>query len=86
VSDIESGEVKLMIDEVVECELEGAGKKLPLQVNVKKPGAGINVFVASHLHLRNFVFCSTLIFDLVHGTMCKCSDFLYSLVMHIDHA
>lgn len=37
-----------MVDVVVERMLEGAGQQLPLQVNGKKSGAGVDGFVACH--------------------------------------
>jgi hypothetical protein len=37
-----------MVNEVVQRIFKGAGKKLPLQINRKKPGAGVDVFVACH--------------------------------------
>jgi hypothetical protein len=46
--DIEAGQVELVIDEVIQCMFEGAGEKLPLQVNGKETGAGVDVFVAGH--------------------------------------
>jgi hypothetical protein len=58
-----------MVDEVVQRVFEGAGEQLTLQINREKPGTGVNVFVARHLRLRNLAFRSTLIIDLVHGTM-----------------
>ena len=45
---IEAGQVELVIDEVIERVFEGAGKQLPLQVNGKETGAGVDVFVAGH--------------------------------------
>jgi hypothetical protein len=60
---------QFMVDEVVQRILKGAGKQLLLQINRKKPGTGVNVFVAGHPRLRNLASRSTLIFDFVHGTM-----------------
>jgi hypothetical protein len=66
---IKAAQIKFMVNEVVQRIFKGAGKQLPSQINRKKPGTGVNVFVAGHLRLRNFVFRSTLSFDLVRGTM-----------------
>lgn len=48
VAGIEALEIDLAIDEVVQGMLESAGQKLPLQIDGKKPRAGINVLVAGH--------------------------------------
>ena len=45
---IEACEVKLVVNQVVECVLEGAGKELPLEINRQKTRAGVDVFVAGH--------------------------------------
>ena len=37
-----------MIDEVIECVFEGAGKQLPLQVYGNETGTGVDVLVAGH--------------------------------------
>jgi len=44
-----------VVDQVIHGMFEGAGKELPLQINGKKPGAGVDVFVARHLLLQNIV-------------------------------
>ena len=38
---------------MVQCVFKRAGQELPLQIHRKKPGAGVNVFVARHLLLQN---------------------------------
>ena len=52
---IETGQIELVIDQVVHGMFEGAGQKLSLQVDGEKPGAGVDVFVACHLFLQNIV-------------------------------
>lgn len=42
---IEAGQIKLTVDEMVECVLEGAREQLPLQVNGNESGAGVDVLV-----------------------------------------
>ena len=37
-----------MVDQVIHGVFEGAGQKLPLQVNGEKAGTGVDVFVARH--------------------------------------
>src|SRR3990172_4908319 len=43
---IETGQIQFVVDEVVECVLEGAGEQLPLQVNGNETGTGVDVLVA----------------------------------------
>ena len=52
---IETGQVKLVVDQVIHGMLESAGQKLPLQVNSEKPGAGVDVFVTRYLLLQIIV-------------------------------
>lgn len=48
VASIESAEVNLVVDEVIECVFDGAGKKLPLKINGKKSRAGVDMLVTGH--------------------------------------
>lgn len=43
------------VERMVQCVLDGAREKLPLQVNHRKARAGVNVLVSGHLGLRNLV-------------------------------
>lgn len=57
---IEAGQIDLVIDEVVEGVLEGAGKQLPLEINRQKSRAGVDGFVARHavgLYARSMARC-----------------------------
>lgn len=45
---IEAGHIQFVINEVVECVFEAAGKQLPLQVYGKETRTGVDVFVACH--------------------------------------
>jgi hypothetical protein len=51
----EATQVKLLVEQVVQCMFESTRHKLPLQVNSQKSGAAINVFVTRHLLLQNIV-------------------------------
>lgn len=50
IADIEAGKINLVIDQVVQGVVEGAGEKLPLQINGDKARAGVDVLVTRHEH------------------------------------
>jgi methionine synthase I (cobalamin-dependent) len=52
---IETGQIKLAVDQVIHRVFESAGQKLPLQINSEKSRTGIYVFVTRHLRLQNIV-------------------------------
>ena len=53
VAGIETGEIKFVIDEVVQGVLEGAGLQLPFEINGYEARAGVDVFVAGHGRLSS---------------------------------
>lgn len=55
ISRIETGQVDLAVEQMVQRMLERAGQQLPLQVHRKKSRAGVDVFVTCHLLLQNIV-------------------------------
>jgi hypothetical protein len=60
-----------VVKQVVQGVFDGAGDELSLQVNCKKAWAGIDVFVACPIRLRNLTSGLTLIFVLV---ICSISE------------
>ena len=38
----------MVVEQVIQCVLEGAGKELSLQIDRKKARAGVDVFVTRH--------------------------------------
>ena len=51
-ANIKTGEIELVVDQVIHGMFEGARQKLLLQVNGEKARAGVDVFVARHLLLQ----------------------------------
>ena len=48
VARIEAGQIDLVVEQVIQRVLEGAGQQLPLQIDREKSRAGVDVFVAGH--------------------------------------
>ena len=48
VAAIKSGKIDLVIDQVVQRVLEGAGQQQPFEIDGKEARAGVDVFVAGH--------------------------------------
>jgi hypothetical protein len=69
IAGVEAAEVDLVINEVVEGVLEGAGQKLPLKINGDKARVGVNVLVAGHRGSPVELPVGRLLFHLVHSRM-----------------
>jgi hypothetical protein len=68
VAAIELGEVKFVVDQIVEGVLEGAGQQLSFKIDGDEPGAGVDMLVARH---AGSLSCriGALLFHLVHSKM-----------------
>jgi hypothetical protein len=53
---IETREIELVVEQVIQSVFEGAAQEFPLQVHRDEARTGVDVFVARHLFLRKFVF------------------------------
>ena len=61
-----------MVDQIIQGMFEAAGAKLLGKINRQKSWTGVDVLVArGHSLQKGSPHPSTLIFELVHGTMLK---------------
>lgn len=80
VTGVEAGQVQFVVDQMVQCVLEGAGEQLPLQINGNEARAGVNGFVAGHARLQYELHIRHLLFHWVHSRMRLWNYFFYNFV------